>query len=150
MIYKGDVFAISHAGVMAAIDLRTGDVRWQLPVVGHHHALAGRRRGLCHRPDRPGDLRLARERPALLDHRPQRAGPAKKKGGKPPKRSRAVWSSPILATNRLITVSDQGEAVALNPKTGAVEQRLKLGDDALIGPIAAGGMIYVVDPERPS
>jgi outer membrane protein assembly factor BamB len=55
-----------------------------------------------------------------------------------------VWSSPILADNRLITVSDKGYAVAINAKTGAVEQRLKLGDDVLIGPIAAGGMIYVV------
>ena len=32
VIYKGDVFAVSHAGVMAAIDLRTGNVRWTLPV----------------------------------------------------------------------------------------------------------------------
>jgi outer membrane protein assembly factor BamB len=63
---------------------------------------------------------------------------------KRPKRVRAAWSSPILANGRLITVSDTGEAVAINAKTGAVVSRLKLGDDALIGPIAAGGMIYVV------
>jgi len=70
-------------------------------------------------------------------------GPAKK-GKKPPKRSRAVWSSPILASNRLIMVSDSGEAVALDAKTGAVQRRMKLGGDALLGPIAAGGTLYVV------
>ena len=40
--------------------------------------------------------------------------------------------------------------MAINAKTGAVEQRLKIGDDVLIGPIAAGGMIYVVSQSRPT
>jgi outer membrane protein assembly factor BamB len=60
------------------------------------------------------------------------------------KKQRAVWSSPILASNRLITVSDKGQAVAINPKTGAVERRLNLGADALIGPIAVNGTLFVV------
>ncbi len=34
MIYQGDVFAVSHSGVFAATDLRTGQARWSLPVVG--------------------------------------------------------------------------------------------------------------------
>jgi outer membrane protein assembly factor BamB len=59
------------------------------------------------------------------------------------KKQRAFWSSPVLASNRLITVSSKGEALALNPKTGATERSLKLGADALIGPIAVGGMVYV-------
>jgi outer membrane protein assembly factor BamB len=59
------------------------------------------------------------------------------------KKQRAYWSSPILADNRLIVASSTGVAVAINPKTGVVESRLKLGTDALIGPIAAGGMVYI-------
>jgi outer membrane protein assembly factor BamB len=70
-----------------------------------------------------------------------------KKSKKGPKRSRAVWSSPILASNRLITVSSGGEAVAINAKTGVVERRMKVGDDVLLGPIAAGGTIYVVSQQ---
>src|ERR1700740_3274580 len=34
VIYQGDVFAVSHSGVFAATDLRTGQARWSLPVVG--------------------------------------------------------------------------------------------------------------------
>ena len=34
VIYGGDVFAVSHSGVFAATDLRTGTARWSLPVVG--------------------------------------------------------------------------------------------------------------------
>ncbi len=60
------------------------------------------------------------------------------------KKRRAYWSSPILASNRLISISSHGEAVALNPKTGATLKSLRLGSGGLIGPIAAGGMIYVV------
>jgi outer membrane protein assembly factor BamB len=32
VIFKGDVFAVSHSGVFAATDLRTGQARWSLPV----------------------------------------------------------------------------------------------------------------------
>ena len=41
-------------------------------------------------------------------------------------------------------VSSKGEAVALNPKTGALDRRLRIGADALIGPIAVNGTIYIV------
>jgi len=143
VIYKGDVFAISHADVMADTELRTGNVRWQIPLSGFTS------------PWPAGDvvfavgldgtvLCAARDSGQLYWLADLNApGPAKK-GKKPPKRSRAVWSSPILASNRLITVSDSGEAVALDAKTGAVQRRIKLGGDALLGPIAAGGTLYVV------
>jgi outer membrane protein assembly factor BamB len=144
VIYKGDVFAISHADVMADTDLRTGTVRWQLPLSG------------ITSPWPAGDVVFAvgldgsvicaaRDSGQLYWVTDLNApGPPSKKDKKPPKRSRAVWSSPILADNRLITVSDSGEAVAINAKTGEVERRLKIGDDVLLGPIAAGGMIYLV------
>jgi outer membrane protein assembly factor BamB len=144
VIYKGDVFAISHADVMADTDLRTGNVLWQLPVSGITSPWpAG---DVVFAIDQTGQAICAsRESGQLYWLTDLNApGPPKKKGGKPAKRSREVWSSPILADNRLIAVSDKGWAVAINAKTGAVEQRLKLGDDVLIGPIAAGGMIYVV------
>ncbi len=60
------------------------------------------------------------------------------------KKKRAYWSSPLLASGRLITLSSKGDAVALDAKTGAVVRQIHLGADALIGPIAVNGMIYVV------
>lgn len=143
VIYKGDVFAISHANVLADTDLRTGTVRWQLPLSG------------ITSPWPAGDVVFAvgldgtvicaaRESGQLYWSVDLNAPDLTKKSKKGPKRSHAVWSSPILAGNRLITVSSGGEAVALNAKSGAIERRLKIGDDVLLGPIAAGGTIYVV------
>jgi len=143
VIYKGDVFAVSHADVMAVTDLRTGAVRWQLPVSATTSPWpAG---DVVFVVDQAGEVICASRDSGQLYwitdlNKPP---PAAKRGKKPPKRVRAAWSGPILASNRLITVSDKGEAVALDPKTGAVEKRLKLGDDSLLSPIAANGLIYI-------
>jgi outer membrane protein assembly factor BamB len=134
VIYKDDVYAVSHADVFAATDLRTGTARWTLPVsaittpwpVGDVVFVV----------DQTGQVICAsRESGQLYWIRDLNAGLKKKQ--------RAYWSSPILADNRLIVASSTGVAVAINPKTGVVESRLKLGTDALIGPIAAGGMVYI-------
>jgi outer membrane protein assembly factor BamB len=143
VIYKGEVFAVSHADVMADTDLRTGAVRWQLPISGTTSPWAAG--DVVYVVDLSGEVICASRDSGqlywLADLNAPRAPDKKHK--KPGKRSRAVWSGPILASGRLITVSSAGEAVALDPKTGAVERRLKIGDDALLSPIAANGMIYL-------
>jgi outer membrane protein assembly factor BamB len=58
-----------------------------------------------------------------------------------------LWSSPILASGKLITASDTGELVAINAKTGVVEKTLQLGQPVLIGPIAMNGVIYIATDE---
>jgi outer membrane protein assembly factor BamB len=142
VIYKGDVFAISHADVMAATDLRSGQVRWQIPFSGITSPWAAG--DVVFAVGQDGSVICAsRDSGQLYWISDLNAPGAAKKGKKAPKRPRTVWSSPILANGRLITVSDNGEAVALDAKTGAVQRRIKIGDDALLGPIAAGGMIYV-------
>jgi len=142
VIYKGGVFAISHADVMAATDLRTGDVRWQIPLSGYSSPWAAG--DVVFAVDDTGQvICAARDSGQLYWLTDLNAPPAPSKKQKKVKRVKAVWSSPILASGRLIMVSDKGEAIALNPKTGEVVDRLKIGDDALIGPIAAGGLVYV-------
>ena len=74
VIFKDDVFAVSHSDVFAAVDLRTGVAALDPADLRHHHALAGGRRGLCRRSGRGGDLRLPRVRSGLLDPRSQRRG----------------------------------------------------------------------------
>ena len=143
MIYKGDVFAISHADVMADTDLRTGDIRWQVPLSGFTTPWAAG--DVVFAVDDTGQVICASRVSGQLYWITDLNAPAAptRKNKKPGKRIAAVWSSPILASGRLITVSDKGQAVAIDPKTGQVQQRLKIGDDSLIGPIAAGGMLYV-------
>ncbi|HEX4711025.1 PQQ-like beta-propeller repeat protein [Phenylobacterium sp.] len=148
VIYQGDVFAVSHSGVFAATDLRTGQARWSLPVVGITsplpqgdvvYVMAQDGRLIC----------VSRESGQIYWVRDLNAGYVPKKkggfwfiGGK--KVLKPIWSSPILVNNRLILVGSSGELAALNAKTGEVERRVELGAPALIGPIAAGNSIYVV------
>ncbi len=140
VIYKTDVFAVSHASVLAATDLRTGAPRWTLPVSG------------ITTPWPVGDVVFVVDQSGQVFCASREGGEIywitdlnastgkKKKKDKHP----TYWSSPVLASSRLITVSSKGEAVALNPKTGAVTSRLRLGSPAVIGPIAVAGMVYVV------
>ena len=148
VIYQGDVYAVSHSGVFAATDLRTGTARWSLPVVGVTTPWpAG---DVVYVVSRDGQLICAaRDSGQIYWIRDLNEGfKTAKRGGffgigghtiqKP------LWSSPILADNRVILASATGELVSVNAKTGAVDKRMKLGAPVIIGPIASGNMIYMV------
>lgn len=143
VIYKSDVYAVSHSDVFAAVDLRTGQVRWTLPVSAIStpwpagdvvYVIDDQGRVICASRD-AGQVYW------IHDLNTDQAASGRKRSKKA---KLAHWSTPILASNRLITVSSRGDAVALNPKTGAIEHRLHLGADAMIGPVAVDGTLYVV------
>ncbi|WP_411287514.1 PQQ-binding-like beta-propeller repeat protein [Phenylobacterium sp.] len=148
VIYQGDVFAVSHSGVFAATDMRTGQARWSLPVVGITAPWpAG---DVVYVVSKGGQVICAsRESGQIYWIRDLNEGVAvdsKRRffglmGGNA---TRPVWSGPLLANNRLIAVGSTGDLVALNAKTGAIEKRVNLGEPAMIAPIAVGGTIYVV------
>jgi len=156
VIYQGDVFAVSHSGVFAATDLRSGEARWSLPVVG------------ITSPWPAGDvvyvvskdglvICAARESGQIYWTRDLNAGVKLKRAksggrfswmrmpGLPGKKVlKPIWSTPLMANNRLILVGTTGELVALNAKTGEIQRRVNIGAPALLGPIAAGDTIYVL------
>ncbi|THD54166.1 PQQ-like beta-propeller repeat protein [Phenylobacterium sp.] len=148
VIYGGDVFAVSHSGVFAATDLRTGTARWSLPVVGITSPLPAGDVVYVEAVD--GKLICAaRESGQIYWVHDMNAGYViKKKGGLwgigahvIPK---AIWTNPILVNNRLIIASSDGVVAAVNAKTGEVEKKVMVGAPVLIGPIVAGNTIYVV------
>jgi len=134
VIYKGDVFAVSHSGVFAATDLRTGTARWSLPVSGVSTPWAAG--DVVYVVSKAGEvICVSRESGQVYwvnDLNKDRK-----------KKQRALWSSPVLASNRLVVVSSNGEMVGLNPRTGALEKTLKLGSPALLSPIAVNDMLYI-------
>jgi outer membrane protein assembly factor BamB len=134
VIYKGDVFAVSHSGVFAATDLRTGTARWSLPISG------------VSTPWPAGDVVYVVSKAGEVICASRESGQVYwvndlNKDRK--KKQRALWSSPVLASNRLVIVSSTGEMVGLNPRTGALEKTLKLGSPALLSPIAVNDMLYI-------
>jgi outer membrane protein assembly factor BamB len=144
VVYKGDVFAVSHSGVFAATDIRSGQARWSLPVTAITTPWAAG--DVVYVVDKAGQvICVSRENGSVywiqdLNNTEALSKKQKKKRAKHPR----LWSTPILANGRLITVSSDGEAVALNAKTGVKDKSLKIGASVLINPIAVGNMIYLV------
>ena len=147
VIYRGDVYAVSHSGAFAAVDLRTGAPRWTLPVTGVTTPWpAG---DVVFVVSKAGEvICISREsgqvywiRDLNEDVEQRKTGGIFGIGGTiAPK---PLWTSPLLASNKLVVASSSGEMAVLNPKTGEVERRLNLGGSVLVDPIAVGGMIYV-------
>jgi outer membrane protein assembly factor BamB len=147
VIYQGDVFAVSHSGVFAATDVRTGQARWSLPIVGVTTPLpAG---DVVYVVSKGGELICAqRETGQIYWIRDLNEGfEPKRRGGLfglfGARSQRPIWSSPLLANERLILVSSSGELVAVNAKTGEVQRRMGIGAPAMLAPIAVGDTIYV-------
>ena len=147
VIFKGDVFAVSHSGVFAATDLRTGQARWTLPVTAITTPWAAG--DVVFVVDKAGQvICVSREAGQVywirdLNNTDKLSKRQKKKRAKHP----LLWSTPILASGRLITVSSEGEAMALNPKTGKTLKTLKIGQSVLLGPIAMGDAVYLATDE---
>ena len=148
VIYQGDVFAVSHSGVFAAIDLRTGQARWSLPVVGVTAPWpAG---DVVYVVSKTGEVICAsRESGQIYWIKNLNEGfKAKKKGGifgiGGQKQNRPIWSGPLLAGERLLMVGETGELVAMNAKTGEIMKRVDIKGASTLAPIAMGDTVYVV------
>ena len=146
VIYRGSVYAGSHSGLFAAMDLRTGTPRWQLPIATVNApwpagdvvfvvSLSGqlitinRENGQVYRIEDLNEDRTRQEGGLL---------------GIGDRTVRPIWSGPLLASNRLILVNSDGEAVAIDARTGAQVGELDLRSPAYVDPIAYNGMIYVL------
>lgn len=146
-IYQGTVYAASHSGVFAAMDLRTGRRRWELPVSS------------INAPWPAGDavFLVSQDGQAVAVNRESgqvywvtdlNKGRTYSEGGFMglyDREAKPIWTGPILASNRLIIVNDRGIALALNPKTGAEIGTINIGAPAYVAPIAYGNMVYFVN-----
>lgn len=133
-IYRGVVYAGSHSGMLAAVDLRTGQQTWFLPVA------------MISAPWPAGDVvyAVSQEGNVLCIARDSGQIYWIKKLNEPlRKKFRSNWSGPILASNRLMLMSDKGVLMALDPKTGETLKTLRVGAGSFQTPIAANGMLYI-------
>ncbi|CAN5408392.1 PQQ-like beta-propeller repeat protein [soil metagenome] len=146
VISRGFVYAISHSGVMQAMDIRSGTPKWSLPVAGVNAPLpAG---DVVYVVSKAGELTLVnRDTGAVYWTRDLNEGRVRQEGGLFGFFDRTVrpeWSGPILASNRLVLVNSDGDAVAFDPKTGLQTASIKLGSAAYIAPAAYNGALYVL------
>ena len=138
VIDRGTVFAISHSGRMAAIDLRTGARVWEQSVgsfntpwlAGEHLFLTTLDAEVVAVSRRDGRIHWVTQLEQFTD--PQR------------RRGRIVWTGPIAVGGRLLVFNSLAQAVTISPATGEVEERLRLPGRVELPAAVAGGTIYVV------
>lgn len=137
VVDRGMVFAISHSGVMAAINLSTGDRSWSRDIGGIQtpwaagdfiYVLTSDQQVLC---------LTRKEGRVKWMHQLSRFKDAKKQ------EDAIVWAGPVLVSDRLILVSSAGYAVSLSPYTGKLLGRVAIPGEAYIAPVVADDTLYL-------
>lgn len=141
VIDRDRVFAVSQSGLMVAIDLRTGDRVWEQEVGSTHapwaagdfvYVLNNDNEIIClTRAD--GKVRWVRELPHWADEKK--------------KRDPIRWAGPMLAGDRIIVISSEGEALAISPYTGEPLGRMEFPDGVFVTPALADKTLYVLTDE---
>jgi outer membrane protein assembly factor BamB len=137
VVQDGVVYASSHSGVTVAIDARSGARIWsktfgsrQGPaIVGDYLFIVGTNSKVACFNKIDGKLAWVRELPEFKDGN---------------KEQRIVWTGPLVASDRLVLASSEGDVIALSPQDGKTVNELKLGQSVFIEPIAADGKIFVL------
>lgn len=130
------VFAISHSGIMAAINLNTGERVWSRDVGGiqtpwvagdYLYVLTTDAQVLC----------LSRK-----DGRVKWIHRLTRWQDPEDKEDPITWSGPVLVSDRLILASSDGYAVSLSPYTGGLLGKISIPDGTFIPPVVANGTLY--------
>src|SRR5690606_22381370 len=110
VISRGMVYGVSHSGVLSALDLRSGQPKWQLPVTGVNAPLPVG--DVVYVVSKSGQLIVVnRDTGQVYWTRDLNEGRARKEGGIFgffDRTVRPAWSGPILASNRLVMVNSFG------------------------------------------
>ncbi|MHA6288350.1 PQQ-like beta-propeller repeat protein [Maricaulis sp. CAU 1757] len=135
------VYAMSHSGLLAGIDLRTGERRWSQPAGGVSAPIVA------------GDFLYVTTSEAEIVCIERHTGevywitqlelfenPRKR-------RDRIAWTGPVLAGGRLFVASSDGGAALINAYDGSVMREWDLRGDVFVGPVIANETVYVLTDE---
>ncbi len=137
-IFDNTVYAISHSGMLVAIDLKTGQRIWARQVGGIHMPwIAGNTIFVVTNDGQVAAVSRADGR--VIWVREMRKFKNEKK-----RKKRIAWAGPVLVSDRLLLVSSAGNIVQLSPQTGETLNEIKFKDRFFIPPVVAGGVAYLV------
>ncbi|MDP3370153.1 MAG: PQQ-binding-like beta-propeller repeat protein [Brevundimonas sp.] len=146
VISRGAVYAVSHSGVLSALDIRSGQPKWTLPIAGVNAPLPVG--DVVYIVSKTGELTVInRESGQIYWTRDLNEGRVRREGGVLgfwDRTVRPIWSGPLMASNRLVLTNSDGELVAFDPKTGAQTASIRLGGPVFIAPAAYNGALYVL------
>lgn len=141
VIDNGVAIAASHSGVLAAIDLRTGQRIWarsfastQTPWVAGEVVYAVSVDGLLAAFDRStGGVYWTSQLRRFRDQ-DDREG-------------RVAWTGPVMIGGRLVLANSEGDVVAVTPENGQTVASADVRQPVFIPPIVANDQIYIVTDE---
>jgi len=139
VIADGTVYAISHASRFLAIDIRSGNRLWQrrlgstaTPVVaGDFLFVLTNENELVAMTRQDGRIRWVSQLPRYEDEE-DREDPI-------------VWTSPVLAGERLLLAGSNETVLEVNPTDGSILTRWDSRDPVLIDPVVVDGYLLLLD-----
>lgn len=133
----GWVFATNTNGVLAALDLKSGEFRWEQNIGSFSTPwIAGRFLYVLGQQNRLFAIHA-------VDGRIKWMTPLKGLEEDPDAPPRH-WSGPVLAGERLLVVSNRGELVSVDPVTGEPKKIYSIPDGVTAAPVVAGETLYLV------
>lgn len=141
IIDRGIVIAISNAGLIAGIDLRTGRRIWEREIGGMESPwVAGDYIFLLSNSSDLLALGRTTGRIYWVTSLPQWEDPEDRV-------KRILWTGPILASDRLILAGSNGEALSVSPYTGKILGSEAMPDRVSVAPIVADRSIYFLSDD---
>ncbi len=135
---KGQIFALSFGGRMAAFDERTGQRIWQKDITGADTPwLAGNMLFLI--ADNNELTALSRDTGGILWVTALDDFVKDKEN-----RNALAWNGPVLAGGRLIVTGPERLMLEIDPITGKNLRTLKLPDTAAVQPIVASNILFIL------
>ena len=138
VIDRGRVYAASHSGRMAAIDLRSGERAWEqelgsthsLWVAGDYVYILSNDNELLCLTRNDGKVRWVRLLPSYENEKK--------------KKDPMTWAGPVLGGDRLIVLSSDGGALSISPYTGEPLGRDEMSAGGYFAPVIADNSLYVL------
>jgi outer membrane protein assembly factor BamB len=139
VIDKGRVFAISHSGRFAAIDLRSGDRVWENDIGGINTPIVAGDSVFIYGGDSQL-IALTREtgRTLWVSPLPKFSDPNDKDS------DALVWSGPVLAGEKLWMVNSGGQLASFSSSDGAALSSIDLGSPVYLSPVIVNRTFFVV------
>ena len=139
VIDRGRVFALGQGGRMAAYELTTGQRIWELNIAGiATPVVAGEWVFVLTDDAKLLSIARATGKVRWISQLPAFRNIEKKKNP-------INWTGPVLAGNRLIVASTDGQIVSISPGEGAATTMFELNDGISLPPVVAGGTLYILD-----
>jgi len=141
VVDRDEVYAISHSGVLAAININTGDRLWSRDIGGIQTPWAAGDYVYVLTTDEQLICLTRKEGKVKWIHQLQRWDDPEGKHGA------ITWSGPVLVSDRLVVVSSTGVAAAVSPYTGELLAKMEIPAGTYIAPVVANGTLYLYTSE---